>query len=95
MTSKYDRLADHLAASGAATITLTFAEVEAVVGPLPATARHNPSWWGATPAGRYLHPYTLTWRQAGYIAVTLDFIAGAVTFRRVGPPDGTKIADRR
>jgi hypothetical protein len=35
MASKYDRLGDHLAAIGAATIILTFAEVEAVVGPLP------------------------------------------------------------
>ncbi len=34
MTSKYDRLADHLAAGGAVAITLTFGEIEAVVGPL-------------------------------------------------------------
>ncbi len=85
MTSKYDRLADHLAAIGAETITLTFAEVEAVVGPLPVMARIYPSWWGATPSGRYLHPFTLTWRQAGYVADRPDFAAGTVTFRRVGP----------
>ncbi len=83
MTSKYDRLADHLAAIGAATITMTFAEIEAVVGPLPSTAGHSLSWWGATPAGRYLHPYTLTWLEAGYVADRPDFIAGTVTFRRV------------
>jgi len=39
MTSKYDCLADHLAASGAATITLTFAAIEAATGPLPDEAR--------------------------------------------------------
>ncbi len=83
MTSKYDRLVDHLAASGAATITLTFAEVEAVLGPLPTQARHTPSWWGATPAGRYLHPHALAWRQAGYVADRPDFAAETVTFRRV------------
>ncbi len=44
MSSKYDRLGDHLAAIGAATITLTFAEVEAVVGPLPDTARRQVEW---------------------------------------------------
>ncbi len=85
MTSKYDRLADHLAAIGAATIILSFAEIEAVVGPLPATAWHDPSWWGATPSGRYLHPYTLIWLQAGYVADRPDFTAETVTFRRVRP----------
>lgn len=44
MTSKYDRLAAHRAASGAATTTLTFAEIEAVVGPLPALARRDRYW---------------------------------------------------
>ncbi len=82
MTSKYDRLAT-LATLGAPVITLTFAEVEAVVGPLSATARHNPSWWGATPAGRYLHVHALTWLQAGYVADRPDFAAETVTFRRV------------
>jgi len=38
MTSKYFGLSDHLAAIGAAMITLTFAEIEAVIGPLPAAA---------------------------------------------------------
>ncbi len=95
MTSKYDRLADHLLAIGAATITLTFAEVEAVVGPLPPQARYAPAWWGATPSGHYGHAHAIRWRQAGYVADRPDFIAGAVTFRRVGPPDGTKGADRR
>jgi hypothetical protein len=87
MASKYDRLGDHLAAIGAATIALTFAEVEAVVGPLPASARlpRNVSWWGATARGRYGHAHTLYWWRAGYVADRPDFAAGTVTFRRVGP----------
>jgi hypothetical protein len=50
VTSKYDALGDHLAAIGAATIILTFAEVEAVVGLLPQEARLliGGAWWGAT-----------------------------------------------
>ncbi len=60
MTSKYDRLADHLVSLGAPVITLTFAAIEAIVGPLPAQARHASAWWGATSARRYLHPYALT-----------------------------------
>ncbi len=85
MTSKYDRLADHLAAIGAATITLTFTEVEAVIGPLPAQARYAPDWGGTTPSGRYLHPHVRNWWQAGYVADIPDFATETVTFRRVAP----------
>ncbi len=85
MTSKYDRLADHLVASGAATIILSFAEIEAVVGPLPATARKIAYWWVATARTQYTQPHLFSWRRAGYVADRPDFIAGAVTFRRVGP----------
>ena len=53
MTSKYDGLANHLVTLGAATITLTFAEIEAIVGPLPETARRSVEWWGVTASGRY------------------------------------------
>ncbi len=83
MTSKYDRLGGHLAAIGAATITLTFAEVEAVVGPLPTVARRDSFWWGATPSGRYANPHALGWRRAGYVADHPDFAAHTVTFRRI------------
>ncbi len=58
MTSKYDRLGDHLAALGVETITLTFAEVESIIGPLPKGARHLPSWWEARPGAQFHHaPY--------------------------------------
>ncbi len=83
MTSKYDRLGDHLAAIGAATITLTFAEVEAVVGPLPAIARRDRYWWVATARTRYIQPHLFSWRQAGYVADHPDSAAETVTFRRI------------
>ncbi len=82
MTSKYDRLGDHLAAIGAATITLSFAEVEAIVGPLPVEAHHSP-WWGATASGRYVYVHTIHWQRAGYVADRPNFVAETVTFRRV------------
>ncbi len=83
MTSKYDRLADHLAGLGAATITLTFAEVETIVGPLPVAARSLVAWWGATAHGRYANPHALGWWHAGYVADRLDFAAQTVTFPRL------------
>jgi len=83
LTSKYDRLADHLAGLGAATITLTFAEVETIVGPLPVAARSLVAWWGATTSGRYNNPHAMHWWVAGYVADRPDFAAQTVTFRRL------------
>ncbi len=59
MTSKYDCLADHLAASGAAIITLTFAEIEAATGPLPDEARFLCGMVGHDPL-RALHQCACT-----------------------------------
>jgi len=83
MTSKYDRLADHLAAIEGATITLTFAEAEAVVGPLPLEARRRAEWWDMTGRARYVNAHTLKWWRAGSVADRPDFAAQTVTFRRL------------
>jgi len=84
MVSKYDRLADHLATYGDVdAITLTFAEVEAVVGPLPKEARHQSAWWGTTAGRRYYYGYSLIWWRAGYVADRPDFVGETVTFRRI------------
>lgn len=85
MTSKYDPLGDHLAAIGAATVVLSFAEVEAIVGPLPKSARIDPSWWGVGRRMIYQYPHALHWRRMGYGPARPDFAAGTVTFRRTGP----------
>ncbi len=61
MTSKYDRLADHLAALDAPVVTLSFAAIEAVVGPLPIQARNHPSWRSATPARHNQHAPMSYW----------------------------------
>ncbi len=84
MPSKYDRLADHLATYGDVdAITLTFAEIEAIVGPLPVGARYQSDWWGTSPLGRYVHAHAHGWWRAGYVADRPDFAAQTVTFRRV------------
>jgi len=83
VVSKYDHLGEHLAAVGALLITMTFAEVEAIVGPLPMAARQTPTWWGATRGSVYYHPYAVHWRHLGYIADRPDFAAETVTFRKV------------
>jgi hypothetical protein len=79
MTSKYD----HLAAIGAEAIALTFAEVEAVIGPLPRAARYDYAWWGATASGRYFFAHVGHLQRVGYLADRPDFATQIVTFCRV------------
>jgi hypothetical protein len=83
MTSKYDGLADHLATIGTPIVTMTFAEVEAIVGPLPETARRSVEWWGVTVSGRYTNAHALGWWLAGYVADRPDFAAHTATYRRL------------
>ena len=82
--SKYQPLADHLVAQPVtvASLTLTPAEVEALLGgPLPASA-YGPSWW--SPSDR---PHARQWRRAGWRARTRS-VAGRVVrvpFERLAP----------
>ena len=78
---KYDPLAAYLAALPADEVTLTFAEIEAIVGaPLPATARLS-SFWSTTPRLLVARP----WLRAGWRVARahLRSESPAVTFRRV------------
>jgi hypothetical protein len=83
VTSKYDRLIDYLTSLESPAVTMTFAEVEAVVGPLPKMARHKATWWRPVAAGHFYHFHIARWLRAGYVADRPDFRAGTVTFRRV------------
>lgn len=81
MTSRYDRLGERLAAIGAATIVLTFAEVAAIMGPLPTAAwRYDVRWWGGA-AGHDRGGHAMRWK-GGYVADRPDFAAETVTFHR-------------
>ena len=80
--SKYQLLIPFLDAQDGPVITLSFAQIEAIVGPLPREMRTNPKWWGTTRSSRYLQTHLWKWRQAGYIADLPDFSAETVTFRR-------------
>ena len=46
--AKYDALADHLADLGTDRVTLSFDEIDAVVGGLPPNAKADRTWWGNT-----------------------------------------------
>ncbi len=86
----YAPLAEQLAARAAAgerRVTLTFAQVEALIGrPLPAPSRaarrHRPWWHGL---GNAPHAW-YGWQRVGWRVETVDLAAETVTFAR---PEGT------
>ncbi len=87
MPAKYAPLARYLAAQSGDRVTLTLAEIEAIIGAsLPAGVRQR-QWWVSTPARRTLRPLV----QAAGWRMALDGFWGrtpTVTFVRVGAEDG-------
>ena len=78
---KYDPLARYLADLTADEVTLTFPEIEAIIGaPLPASASLS-SFWPRTSRSLVARP----WVRAGWRVVRTDLRSGppAVTFARI------------
>jgi DNA-binding XRE family transcriptional regulator len=80
--SKYHPLYEHLRASGADALTLTFAQVEMLMGEsMPASARARRGWWSNRAAGS---PQSAAWTEAGYRVEDVDLQGEHVTFRKPG-----------
>jgi hypothetical protein len=76
----YRRLTAALSGRAEPIVSMTWQELDDIVGGLPASASdHYPQWWHGD------RPNTRAWRRAGY-----EFVAAepgrSVTFRRVGSP---------
>jgi hypothetical protein len=90
MWAAFSRLGAYLAArarAGADRVTLSFGELEALLGrPLPARGRADAGWWrntarrAAGQADAWAHCW-YGWLSVGWEA-ELDVVAGTVTFRR-------------
>jgi hypothetical protein len=76
--SKYDPVRDFLATRASETITLTFAEIDTMVGTLPPSAREYQVWWRNNDSS---HQHCQSWGHAGYTAHP-DLRLERVTFRR-------------
>ena len=62
-------------------VTLTFSEMESVLGgPLPESAKNSNDWWLGE--GEATNPQVETWKQAQRMAVP-NLRAGTVTFERL------------
>lgn len=77
--SKNQPLYEHLRASGQPEMSLSFAEIEALIGSLPPSARQNRAWWGNRRKGSV---QAKSWMEAGYHVVELDLAAERITFRK-------------
>ena len=77
----YARLAAHLASLPGLGVTLTFAQMEEIVGePLPLAAHVLPGWWSYAPGARY--PHARGWVDAGWRVEQVDLYAGTVSLVR-------------
>jgi hypothetical protein len=92
--SKYDPLIEHLVGLRGNAVTITFAEVEEILGErLPASARTYQAWWANTEADP-THTWARRWTEAGWRA-QVDLPAERVTFTRSGDKvaPGMRLAD--
>jgi hypothetical protein len=86
--AKYQPLETHLAACNAGAVSMTFVEIEAVIGAkLPAAAHTHRSWWSNNAANNVM---TRSWLAAGYRTERVDIPGQALTFRRIA--DGAEVA---
>ena len=92
---KYEPLRRYLAAlpAEAATVTMRFAEIEALIeAPLPPTARLR-SWWAQAARGQ---PQVRAWSAAGWrVALVMQVRPWRVTFVRTDTTAGPAARNRR
>ena len=83
MSTQDDRLQLHLKRLAAPSITLSFSNIERVIGgPLPPTAEQRVEWWTNETNSATRHLQCHAWQDAGYNA-SPNLDARTVTFRRV------------
>ncbi len=76
--SKYEPLYEHLLFSGRDEVTMSFSEIEHVLGkPLPASARKHNEWWANNPSG---HSQAKAWYTASYKTKGVKVEVGSITF---------------
>ena len=86
--SKYDPLRILLSdiAASQSEITLSFEQIETILGArLPFSARHYRAWW-ANPSTAEDHPYAQAWLAAGWKVDTVNQRDEWVRFQRAEKP---------
>ncbi len=86
----YSALTKHLEQLAGAEVTMSFLELDRVVGGLPASARKHAAWWANTTTS---HSHARAWLDARFSA-SPDFVAGRVRFNRGVPARRTQTTHR-
>lgn len=77
---KYEPLPQFLAATGGSKKTMSFAQIERVLGfPLPKSAYEYEAWWSNNAAG---HSHARAWVEAGWKTESVNLAERKVTFLR-------------
>ena len=84
--TKYHPLFEYLLFSGHGQVTMSFAELAAILdAPLPPSAFKRQEWWSNSPSG---HSQARAWMRAGYGTSRIDLAGQKVTFTLEGWPEG-------
>ena len=76
--SKYDPLFEHLCRAGDGPVEMRFADIDRLVGGLPASATKYPAWWANEIRGS--HVQAKAWLEAGRQIDRIDLHAQHVWF---------------
>lgn len=84
--TKYHPLFERLLFSGQGHISMTFNEIEDVIGQrLPPSARQREEWWSNSARG---HSQARAWMRASYKTARVDLASEKVEFKLEGWPEG-------
>lgn len=78
MSSKFQPLTDFLASAPAGDVTLSFSQIESIVGPLPKSARDYDAYWNESPT----HTITHAWLRAGFVRKSVSRAAGVLKLKK-------------
>ncbi len=80
MSSKYDPLQTYLKAQSGAQVSMSFAEIERLIGcKLPPSARKHRPWWSNNPSNSVI---TKAWLNASYRTAQVDMQGECLVFCR-------------
>jgi hypothetical protein len=85
---KYAPLGDFLRRQRGATVPMTFAQIERIIGAKLPPSQRNRAWWSNNPWNNVM---TKVWLDAGFVSEQVDIEGRKLVFRRVGkehPPMG-------
>jgi hypothetical protein len=76
--AKYDPLREHLVVSGKSTISMTFAQISALIDGLPKSAYEHQAWWANEIDGQHVQAHS--WLNAGFVVEFFDQNSETVRF---------------